>query len=261
MPKASSKKEPEIQERSPANNPSEIMDGLANSIKRLRKQPLLVMFYYEYAGRISHEDVRDIYDEFRRRGWSRDSVKPKLDVLIHCYGGDANASYRVSQIIHDFADDVTFLVPYHATSGATLVSLGGSSIRLGAYAGLGPIDITMGGVELASIDAFKEFARDCRREIEELLKTGDSDRTTEVESVLLCEMVKQETALGIGSLYRTSSLTGHYAFRLLFDYMFKDHSNRQVLAQSIADQLLHTYPSHDFALDSAISHHAPRLGK
>jgi hypothetical protein len=51
------------------SNFSERIDTLAGEIKTLRGRPLFVMYYYETAGRISHEDVRDIYDEFRRGGW------------------------------------------------------------------------------------------------------------------------------------------------------------------------------------------------
>lgn len=232
-----------------SSDPFQQVDNLATEIIAIRNRPLFVMYYHETACRLSHEDVRDIYDEFRRRGWSRDAINDSLDVLIHCYGGDAHASYRVAQIIQDFAKNVTFLVPFHATSGATLVCLGGKEIRLGAYAALSPIDIRIDEIELASIDSFKEFAIDCRRDVEGLLKKTKSTRTTDVESKLLCEMVKQNTALGIGSLYRTSSLTGHYAHRLMYDYMFSEHSNREVMAQNIASQILQMFPSHAFILD------------
>lgn len=229
------------------------IDNLAEEIKLLRSRPLLVMYYHETGGRIAHEDVRDIYDEFRRRGWSRDDLHDDLDVLIHCYGGDANASYRVGQILHDFAKKIVFLVPFHATSGATIVCLGGQEIRLAAYAALSPIDIRIGDIELASIDSFKQFAIECRRDVEGVLDENDSERTTDVESALLCEMVEQDTALGIGELYRLSTLTGHYAFRLMYDYMFSEDSNRQAIAQRIADALLRQFPSHSFVLDYHMS--------
>lgn len=232
---------------------SEQIDKLAEEIKSSRSRPLFVMYYYETAGRISHEDVRDIYDEFKRRGWSRDDLHGDLDVLIHCYGGDANASYRVGQILHDFAKSIVFLVPFHATSGGTIVCLGGKEILMGAYASLSPIDIRLGNIELASIDSFKQFAIDCRRDVERVLDENDSKRTTDVESVLLCEMVKQNTALGVGTLYRLKDLTGHYAFRLMYDYMFSGHSNQTVIAQKLTDSLLREFPSHSFVLDYHMS--------
>lgn len=236
---------------------SKEIDDIALKIASKRKRPLFIMFYDESAGRITHDDVRDVYDEFRRRGRSAKDQFKQLDVLVHSYGGDADACYRVAQVIRDFAANVAFLVPFHAASGATLICLCGNDIRLGAYASLGPIDISIGEIELASIDNFREFAADCRRDIEAVLDETESSRSTDVEAVLLREMVNQESALGIGSLYRVSSLTGHYAFRLLHDYMFYGRSDGATKAQSIADGLLHTYPSHNFVLDY---HMASELG-
>jgi hypothetical protein len=232
-----------------SDNPFKQVDDLAKEIMQKRKRPLFVMYYYEFAGGIIDDDVRDIHDEFRRRGWNRDNPHNNLDVLINSYGGNADASYRVGQIFHDFAKNIVFLVPFHATSGATLVCLGGTEIRLGAYAALSPIDTRIDSIELASIDSFKQFAIDCRRDVEKALKESKSNRTTNVESVLLCELVKQNTALGIGSLYRRSTVTGYYTHRLLYDYMFAGHSNRAVLAGKIADSLLRRFPSHNFVLD------------
>lgn len=232
-----------------SNDFSTQIDAAARNIQAIRSKPLFVMYYYELAGRISDDDVRDVYDEIRRRGWSRDQMHDELEVVIHSYGGDADASYRVGQILHDFAKNITFLVPFHATSGATLICLGGKQIRLGAYAALSPIDIRLGDTELASIDSFKDFAINCRNDIERILDENESERTTSVESDLLCEMVKQDTALGIGSLYRMSKLTGHYAHRLMYDYMFEKHSNKQAMANKIANSLLRQFPSHNFVLD------------
>lgn len=79
-----------------SSDPFQQVDNLATEIIAIRNRPLFVMYYHETACRLSHEDVRDIYDEFRRREWSRDAINDSLDVLIHCYGGDAHASYRVT---------------------------------------------------------------------------------------------------------------------------------------------------------------------
>ena len=102
------------------------VDELAHRIASKRKRPLFVMFYDEGSGRITHDDVRDVYDEFRRRGRSASSQLERLDVLIHSYGGDADACYAVAQVIRDFAANVIFLVPFHAASGATLICLCGN---------------------------------------------------------------------------------------------------------------------------------------
>jgi len=225
------------------------LDNYAKQVVTLRKRPLLVLYYHEYDGKIREDDVEDIHDEFRERGVSATKRLAKLDVLIHGYGGEPDASYRIAQVIRNFADHVEFLVPFHATSGATLISLCANKIHLGPYAFLSPVDIRMGEVELVSIESFRKFATDARRDIERMLADVKSTRTSDVESVLLRELVKQETALNIGALYRISNLTGHYSFRLMYDYMFRSDSNREALCQAIANQLLHDLPSHDFTID------------
>lgn len=170
------------------------VDRLAQQVRSLRRRPLFVFYHYEGAGRVSEDDVEDVYDEFRRRNWASEQPGEKLDVLIHSYGGDPDHAYRIAQVIRNFASDVVFLVPFHATSAATLITLCGNRIRVGPYAFLGPIDVEMGDVELAAIDSFREFAVNARREVEEVLDEGDSKRTTDVESVLLRELVNQEKA-------------------------------------------------------------------
>ncbi|MGH9987322.1 MAG: SDH family Clp fold serine proteinase, partial [Nitrososphaeraceae archaeon] len=90
--------------------------------------------------------------------------------MLHTYGGEPDASYRLAQVIHDFAEEVIFLVPYHALSGGTLICLSGNKLMLGAYATLSPIDVTVDNIELASIDQFRYFAVDTRQEVEYMFK-------------------------------------------------------------------------------------------
>jgi len=200
------------------------------------------------------DDVKDLYDEFRRRGWTRDGAKRPVDVLIHTYGGEPVAAYRIGQIIRDFADNVVFLVPEHAYSGGTLTCLAGNEIRLGAYAGLSPIDITVGssetrGIQLLNIDYFMDFVSDCRKRIERMLKDTGARGQTNVDCDLLVEMTKQVGALDVGRFYRERTLTGHYAERLLNDYMFSGQLNREELSNDIISKLLFAMPSHHFEMD------------
>lgn len=244
-----------------AENPLLEVDQMALEVRNLRGHSLLVLYYPEKDGYITHLDVRDIYDEFRRRGWSKDKMIEELDVLFHTYGGDPHASYRIAQVIRDFAKSVNFLIPFHAHSGGTLTCFCANNIVLGSYAVLGPIDITVDGIELASIDYFMNFARNCRQMVEEMLhdftqerlKTGlpmvNPKPCTEVERYLLVEMVNQVGALNVGRFFRERTLTGHYAYRLLYDCMFSEHPNRKSLSEKIANAVLFEFPSHDFEMD------------
>jgi hypothetical protein len=236
-------------------------DKLAYEVRDLKNRPLLVMYYPDKDGYMTTDDVRDVHDELRRRGFSRDNVAESLDVLLHTYGGDPNSAYRVAQVIRDFARNVDFLIPFHAYSGGTLTCFCANNIRLGAYSCLSPIDITLEEIELASIDYYMEFAQKSRQKIEEMLNDFLQDAskegspivrprpTTDVERHLLVEMVKQVGALNVGRYFRERTLTGHYAIKLLSDYMFAKNSNKQSLCDDIANKILFEFPSHEFEMD------------
>lgn len=229
------------------------VDELAVKLVGYRRRPLLVLFYDERSGYMYEEDVDSVYTVLREAKLSRKNPVAGLDFLIHTYGGDPNAGYRIAQVVRDFSKEVVMLVPDHATSAGTLTSLCSQEIRLGAGAYLSPIDITLAGgpeeIELAGIEYFKRFVGDCRNDALEYRSRNGLPPDTDVDSALLVKMVDQLTAIRIGSLYRNSELTGHYAKRLMVDYMFANLPNRKVLADEIASSLLKGLPAHDFVLD------------
>lgn len=101
-----------------------------------------------------------------------------------------------------------------------------------------------------NIDYFMQFVCDCREQIEQVLKRNRAkDGKTTVDCDLLVEMTKQVGALDVGRFYRERTLTGHYAERLLDDYMFARHPNKVVLRNEIIRKLLFEMPSHHFAMD------------
>jgi hypothetical protein len=211
------------------------------------------MYYADGSGSMQEEDVDDLYGEFRRRGLKRDT-KRTLDVLLHTFGGDASTAYRLAQVIRDFADVISFVIPEYAYSGGTLTCLAGDEVLLGACACLSPIDVTLGssetrGIQLLNIDYYMQFVRDCREGIEKMLKQGRFTGKTDVDSALLVEMVRQVGALNVGRFFRERTMTGHYADRLLSDYMLRDQLNKEHLSEKIIRKLLFEMPSHHFEMD------------
>jgi hypothetical protein len=239
---------------------SKVLDRIDSSARRilnLRKRPLLVVYYHEPDGSIVRQDSGNIYEEFRARNWSRTRMRPRIDVLLHTLGGNPDAAYKVAQGVRDFAADVTYLVPEYAYSAGTLICSSANEILMGAGATLGPIDVTRASAasefQLAAIEYYKRFAADCLASAIATLRTSLDDDIenweTQVDSELLVEMVRQVTAIRVGELYRESSVTAHYASRLLTDYMFHGVANGERTARGIAERLLKDFPSHDFELD------------
>lgn len=237
------------------NETVEQLDKLAIDLCKQKGSPLLVLYYHEYAGEVRWEDVEAIYDELRRGGYSREKPMDNLHVLLHTFGGDPDAGYRIAQVIRDFARNVVFLVPEYSCSAGTLMCMCANKIELGDFAFLSPIDITvereapLENVELMSIDYYIDFVRECRRKIEEMLRQNRFSSTTNVENELLCEMVRQVGGLNLGEFFRARVLTGFYAENLLLDYMFAHVPNKQDLMGKIIRAILFEYPAHSFCMD------------
>lgn len=238
-----------------SETPEQQLDNLAFELLRLRQRPLFVLYYHEFTGEMREDNLSHICAEFRRVGLSREHTLDKLDVLLHTIGGDPHAGYRIAQAIRDYSQHVVFLIPEYSYSAGTLTCMCGNEIRLGDCAILSPIDISLVSegiserIELMSIDYYLQFATECRQNIETMLKQIRATSSTNVESDLLVEMVKQVQALNIGSFWRARRLTGYYAEILLLDYMFSDRSNKENLKNEIIRLLLYDYPSHDFRMD------------
>ena len=233
------------------------LDAACAELTQHRQRPLLVLFY-PAKSRMNEWDTRDVYDTLRSSGATPETKVPGLDVLLDSYGGQPVAGYRLAQLIRDFAEDVSFLIPDHAYSAATLLCFAGNEIRLGHFAGLSPIDITLvseGGkaprkeVELATVDSFMDFAQDARKRIEEQLAKIGCKGTTTVDSDLLVAMVREVGAMQVGKYYRERMLTGHYAETLLDSYMFSGCTDKAQRRKDVIQKFLFGAPAHDFHLD------------
>ena len=231
------------------------LDASAQKLVNFRSRPLLVM-YYPPGASITEFDIGDVYKELRNAGAAKEKRLPSVDLLLQTYGGDPVAAYRIAQVIRSACDGVHILAPEHAYSAGTLMCFSGDEVRLGDFARLSPIDITIWeqrkseGVQLAGLDSFLEFAHGARKKAEENLKELQRDgASSSIDSDLLVQMVKEIGALTVGRYYRERTLTGHYAQILLESYMFKNASDRRSRAASAIAQFLFGAPSHEFHLD------------
>jgi len=233
-------------------NPMAELDAACANLTQLRQRPLLVLFY-PAGSRIKEWDLPDVYQTLRASGATPENRIPKLDILIDSNGGQPVGGYRLAQLIRDFCDEATFLVPDHAYSAATLVCFAGNEVRLAHFAGLSPIDITLiyprKEVELATVDSFMEFAQDARRKIEEQLAKMGSQGKTNVDADLLVAMVQEVGAMEVGKYYRERNLTGQYAETLLDSYMFANFLDKEQRRQDVIRKFLFGAPAHNFHLD------------
>ena len=228
------------------------VDSLALEIVNARQKPLFVLYYPESFGLINTEDISDVYDELRRGLGT--TKREKIDVLLHTYGGDPGAAYRIVQSIRSFTKNISVLVPFHAYSAGTLMCLGANKIQLGAYAALSPIDIHIpleeGNLELIAVDKYIEFVKHCK----EIIEGGKNDENrTDCENPLLVELVKQIGSINIGIFFRERELTKYYAEILLDAYMLNGIPDINEKIKHIVNMLVFKFPSHQFEIDYHIA--------
>jgi hypothetical protein len=155
----------------------------------MRERPLLVLYYPDEGGLMEGPDTEYCY-KMLRRNLNPDSRIPELDVLLHTYGGDPTAAYRLAKCLRYFADRVTFLVPEYAYSAGTLLALSGDEVRFGHNAGISPIDVSLVSesehIELTAIDYYMQFVRDSQDGIQQVLRQHGVTTASQVGSDLLC---------------------------------------------------------------------------
>lgn len=227
----------------------------ALKIVNTRKRSLFVM-YYPPGGSILEMDIEQIYDELKDN--LGDKKLDDLDLLLHTLGGSPDAAYLIAQILHDFSDNVTVLVPKRAMSAGTLICLGTNEIKLGAHATLSPIDISLvsadrpdDSIHLVNLDFYLKF-------VEHFKKMMDSNNIeTEADKELMVELVRSIHPLDIGHFFRLRELTLFYARLLLEEYMFSGLKYKENNAKKISNKLVFELPSHELLIDY---HIARRIG-
>jgi hypothetical protein len=227
------------------------IDYLVNEIvNKCRCRPCLVLYYPDHYTYICDDDIEDVDNIFRKLGYDDKNKIKDLDVLLHTNGGDPNSAYQIAQVIREFSEEVTFLVPISAVSAGTIMCLCADDILLGDYGVLSSIDISFGEDMLININYFRDFAIKCRVKIEDIFKDKNyTDAETSVESELLKAMTIDVGAMKIGHMYREQRLTGAYARKLMSDYMFKDELNNDNRIEKIINEILYENPSHEYRMD------------
>jgi hypothetical protein len=74
---------------------------------------------------IADDAFRVIYNHLEA---GNELAKNGVDLFISSNGGSDTVPWRIVSLIHEYANDLSALVPYHAFSAATLIALGTNKI-------------------------------------------------------------------------------------------------------------------------------------
>lgn len=88
---------------------------------------------------ISGEPHLDLYEHLAKIGKTK-----KIDLVLYTRGGNIDAVWPMVNLIREFCDYFSVLVPFRAHSAGTLICLGANEIKMTKLAELSPIDPTTG---------------------------------------------------------------------------------------------------------------------
>ncbi|MGK5066088.1 SDH family Clp fold serine proteinase [Janthinobacterium sp. RT4P48] len=164
---------------------------------------------------------------------------PRLDVVLHGRGGIVNAARRIALLLRQHARHLSFIVPFHCESAATLLALSADEIIAGDLALFSPIDPQLDGADggsLSSLD-IKRFG----------------DMAQQWFGVDASEARQQSLSLLCGSIF-PPSLTAFYRSTLELAQIGEELLAWQLpqatpeARRAIVGQLAGGYHSHNYAL-------------
>lgn len=208
---------------------------LIKKLSTVLKEPV-VTYWNSTKGSICQNDVVGLYALLQSTGRLK-----RLSLFLKSDGGSGQASLRMINLLRQYVDHLTVLVPLECQSAATMLALGADRILMGPLAQLSAVDTSLTH-DLSPIDR-------------------DNDRVSVSNDELLrvirlwTEQAKDSTAnpyqalfpfihpLVIGAVDRSSALSTRICEEIL-SYHLKDVKK----AHEISEILNSGYPSHTYPI-------------
>ncbi len=186
--------------------------------------------------------------QFLSQQLSKIGKVPRLDLLIYSRGGDTLTGFTLANVLREFADHVSVLIPFRAHSCATLIALGANEIVMGPFGQLSPIDPTITTPHSPTIERegtlqfLPVSVEDVGNYIELAKKEVGLKGEQHLAEVLghLCQRV---SPLALGAVYRAREQIGMLATKLL-----KLHIDEAERIEPLVRQLTREFLSHDYVI-------------
>ncbi len=190
----------------------------------------------------------------------------KLSVIVQSRGGFPDDAFKLANVIHEFADHITFIVPSFAKSAATLLCLSGNRILMGPITELGPTNPMMNVDERlitptvlapggAPVDRTgwneppkRQMAAHALRDFLTAagVLTSEGDYDSEKLSVYMTQGILNPFLLG--DFERSGKIALQYSENLLRAYMFQGDPDVDELSSKAARTLCEGYYDHAYPI-------------
>ncbi len=192
-----------------------------------------------YPRSIDFSLVNDVYDDLKANYSKADG---KLDVIVHCSGGDIDQAYNLAGLFRMYGEShLEFIVPRWAKSAATMLVCAGDRILMSPVAELGPLDPQI--TEMNPLEGrLERFSPLHIHATMKLIREEYSNGNEKLAGGLL-ERLQFPLTLG---RYRSFLNVGkEYLSKLLTSRMIPDNCE---LVESIAKQITTGYADHAYCL-------------
>jgi hypothetical protein len=213
----------------------------------------VITYFLRDGALIASDAVVYLYEHLRRIGH-----QPQIDLYLNSRGGQTEVPLTVVSLIREFADRFCVLLPYHAESAATHISLGADEIVMTEIAQLGPVDPSRRHPLLPK-DPFAPpnepdrplaiSVQDLRHFVQFIEKEGEenADVKTDNATAIYTELMRHVHPLVIGGMEQSYALAKLISKQVLATHMDADSDKNEIdrLADAFADDFKsHSYPIH-----------------
>ncbi len=167
----------------------------------------------------------------------------KIDLFLNSYGGAVDTPYKIVNLIREFCDSFSVIIPFVAKSAATMVAIGADEIVMGPISELGPIDPLVKHPIYSDLWVPVQSIRLCIDYIEEKLMQSKDMKIT--ASVLYPISNKLDPWL-LGDYEKSIKASYQYAEALLENNMFKGTKDR---ARIVTKMMTEKYFSHGYCIN------------
>jgi hypothetical protein len=222
---------------------------LIEDLQTIRGSKVLTYFLSDGAA-IGEDVIVYMYEHLLRMGH-----QAQIDLYLVSRGGATEVPWRIVTMIREFCDKFTVLLPYHAASAATHISLGADEIVMTEIAQLGPVDPSRTH-PLLPADPFLPGAQrpmaisvqDLRHFIQFVEKEGSEGVNVRPEdpTAIYVELMRQVHPLVIGAMEQSYTMAKQLTKNMLRLHL--DADKDAALIDKLADHLADDFKSHVYPI-------------
>jgi hypothetical protein len=167
----------------------------------------------------------------------------KIDLLLHSYGGSVDIPYKIVNLIREFCDHFSVIIPFVAKSAATMIAIGSDEIIMGPTSELGPSDPLVKHPKYEEMWVPVQSIRLCIEFMEEKIAQSSNPEMT---TSLLYPISDKLDPWIIGDYEKSIKASYQYAETLLEKNMFKNNKEK---AKTVTRIMTEKYFSHGYCIN------------